>query len=221
MTGGTAGPRGRQSPGGPGGRPGPGGGHGSGPGNGQGGGNGNGQGSGRGDGRSPGRGADPHGRPAQRRRPASATGLTAPGAFVVASGATLLGGVLDHMVTDTLGALFGTVFLATCVLVAVKTRIRDLAAAVIAPPLAFALTILALSLFFPSDNGEGFVLRTVLDMFTALTFKAGVLWGGAVLAAAVVFVRLRADREATRRRAAVREGRDRDRGGPAPGPRDR
>ncbi|MCF2534080.1 DUF6542 domain-containing protein, partial [Yinghuangia soli] len=135
------------------------------------------------------------------RRPARDTGLTAPGAFVVSLGGTLLGGLADHLATDKLGAVFGTVFLATCVLVAVKTRIRDLAAAVIAPPLAFALTILLLSVVFPSDNGEGFLLRTVLDMFTALTFKAGLLWGGTALAAAIAFVRFRADREASRRRS--------------------
>ncbi|MEU8134698.1 DUF6542 domain-containing protein [Streptodolium elevatio] len=143
-----------------------------------------------------------NGRPAQRRRPAAATGLTAPGALVVASGVTLVGGVLDRMLTGTLGAPFAVVFLATCAVVAAKTRMRDLAAAVIAPPLAFALTILALSLFFPSDNGEGFVVRTMLDMFTALTFKAGVLWSGTALAAAIALVRFRADREATRRRSA-------------------
>lgn len=200
VTGGTGAPRVRQNPGGPGGRPGQGNGHGAG--------NGGGRGESRGDGRGEGRGVGPNGRPAQRRRPAAARGLTAPGAVVVASGATLLGGVLNHMVADTLGAPFGIAFLATCALVAAKTRMRDLPAAVIAPPLAFALTILALSLFFPSDNGEGFLRRTVLDMFTALTFKAGVLWGGTALAGAVALVRFRADREATRRRAAGREGRE-------------
>lgn len=128
----------------------------------------------------------------------------------MAFGGTLFGAVLNHILTDTLGALFGAIFLVTCVLVAVKTRIRDLAAAAIAPPLAFALAILAISLGFPSDNGEGFLLRTSLDMFTALTFKAGVLWAGSMLALAIVFVRIRADREATRRRAGrdTREGRE-------------
>ncbi|MDI2128887.1 DUF6542 domain-containing protein [Yinghuangia seranimata] len=134
-----------------------------------------------------------------RRGPAGNTGLTAPGAFVVATGGTLLGGLVNEIATDTIGVIFGTAFFASCVLVAVKTRTRDLVAAAIAPPLAFALTIVALSLVFPSDNGEPFLVRMGLDVFTALTFKAGVLWGGSALAAAIAFVRYRADQQRTRR----------------------
>lgn len=142
--------------------------------------------------------ASPRSRPArtgERRPRPGAVGLTAPGAFVVLSAVALLGGVLNELLTDTLGTLFGTVFLAVCVLVAVKTRPRDLAAAVIAPPIAFALTAVATSVLFPSDNGEDFLLRTGLDVFTALTFKAGILFAGTALAAAVVLVRKRAERD--------------------------
>ncbi|HSA50223.1 MAG TPA: DUF6542 domain-containing protein, partial [Yinghuangia sp.] len=141
-------------------------------------------------------------RPTPSRRPVAATGLTAPGALVLASGATLLGGLLDEMFTDTLGLLFATVFLVSSALVAAKTRIRDLTAAFFAPPVAFALTVLVLSVVFPSDNAESFLVRTFLDIFTALAFKAGLLWGGTTVAAVIVLVRRRADREATRRRTA-------------------
>lgn len=149
-------------------------------------------------------------RPAPGRRPSGTSGLTAPGAVVLATGATLLGGLLDRLFTDTLGWFFATVFLVACALVAAKTRIRDLTAAFFAAPIAFAVTVLVLSVVFPSKNSESFVIRTGLDMFTALTFKASVLWTGTVLAALVVVVRRRADREATRRRAAreARENRD-------------
>lgn len=133
---------------------------------------------------------------------ANGGGLTAPGAFVVGGGVTLLGGLLDRGFGGSVGAVFGTVFLGACVLVAVKTRIRDLTAAVFAPPIAFAMTMLVLSVVFPSDNAESFAVRTGLDMFTALTFKAGLLWGGTALAGAIVLVRHRADRDLARRRAA-------------------
>ncbi|NUU23354.1 MAG: hypothetical protein HOV68_17860, partial [Streptomycetaceae bacterium] len=130
------------------------------------------------------------------------TGLTAPGAFVVAFGLTMAGMLFDELATDKLGVLFGTVFIGTCVLVAVKTRVRDLVAAAVAPPLAFALTILLHSLLFPTDNLESFMVRTALDMFQGLAYKAAVLWGGSLLAIAIVLIRFRADREATRRRTA-------------------
>lgn len=143
--------------------------------------------------------ASPRSRPArmsgERRPRPGGVGLTAPGAFVVLTAAALLGGVLNKLLTDTLGTLFGTVFLAVCVLVAVKTRPRDLVAAVFAPPIAFAWTAVATSVLFPSDNGEDFLLRTGLDVFTALTFKAGILFAGTALAAAVALVRKRAERD--------------------------
>ncbi|UGQ09430.1 hypothetical protein LO772_21085 [Yinghuangia sp. ASG 101] len=133
--------------------------------------------------------------------------MTAPGAVVLATGATLLGGLLDKVFSDTLGWFFAIVFLVACALVAAKTRIRDLTAAFFAAPIAFALTVLVLSVVFPSKNSESFVIRTGLDMFTALTFKASVLWTGTMLAAGIVMVRRRADREAARRRA-TREARE-------------
>lgn len=142
--------------------------------------------------------ASPRSRPTRaggRRPRPGGGGLTAPGAFVVLTAVALLGGVLNELLTNTLGTLFGTVFLAVCVLVALKTRPRDLVAAVVAPPIAFALTAVATSVLFPSDKGEDFLLRTGLDVFTALTFKAGILFAGTALAAAVVLVRKRAARD--------------------------
>ncbi|OPC82588.1 hypothetical protein B4N89_18055 [Embleya scabrispora] len=146
----------------------------------------------------------PQSRPAPSRRPpgasgpyrpASTGGLTAAGAAVFGLGGTLLGGLVDHLATDRLGVVFGLAFLISSVFVAWKVRAQDWIAAIIAPPIAFAVTVVLVSTLLGDDTQESYLTRVGLDLLTALSFKAGLLWGGTALATVVVLVKRRlADR---------------------------
>ncbi|MGW1993116.1 DUF6542 domain-containing protein [Embleya sp. NPDC001921] len=122
----------------------------------------------------------------------SGSGLTAAGAAVFGFGGTLLGGLVDHLATDRLGFVFGFAFLVASVFVAWKVRVQDWAAAIITPPIAFATTVALVSTLLGGDTHESYLARVGLDLITALSFKAGLLWGGTALAAVVVLVKRRA-----------------------------
>ncbi|MFI1385057.1 DUF6542 domain-containing protein [Embleya sp. NPDC020886] len=122
----------------------------------------------------------------------SGGGLTVAGAAVFGFGGTLLGGLVDHLATDGLGFVFGFAFLISSVFVAWKVRARDWLAAVITPPIAFAATVLIVSTLLGADSQESYLTRVGLDLITALSFKAGLLWGGTALAGAVALVKRRA-----------------------------
>ncbi|MYW03113.1 DUF6542 domain-containing protein, partial [Streptomyces sp. SID3343] len=131
--------------------------------------------------------ADPRRAPgdAGAARPAFGS-LTAAGAVVFSLGGTVLGGFVDHLLTDGLGFLFGLAFVAVAVFVAWTVRAQDWIAAIIAPPIAFATTVVLVSTFLADDTSESYLTRVGLDLLTALSFKAGLLWGGTALAAIVV-----------------------------------
>ncbi|WP_439675362.1 DUF6542 domain-containing protein [Embleya sp. MST-111070] len=148
----------------------------------------------------PQRAARPQPRPGPSRRPPGAPGayrpahtggLTAAGAAVFGLGGTLLGGLVDHLATDGLGVVFGLAFLISSVFVAWKVRAQDWIAAIIAPPIAFAVTVVLVSTLLGGDTHESYLTRVGLDLLTALSFKAGLLWGGTALAAVVVLAKRR------------------------------
>ncbi|MFF7248068.1 DUF6542 domain-containing protein [Embleya sp. NPDC008237] len=122
----------------------------------------------------------------------SGSSLTAAGAAVFGFGGTLLGGLVDHLATDELGFVFGLAFLLSSVFVAWKVRTQDWIAAIITPPIAFAATVVLVSTFLGADTQETYLSRVGLDLITALSFKAGLLWGGTALAGVVVLVKRRA-----------------------------
>jgi hypothetical protein len=130
---------------------------------------------------------------AQAARPAVAN-LTAAGAAVCSLGGTVLAGFVDHLLTDGLGVLFGIAFVAVTVFVAWTVRAQDWAAAIIAPPIAFATTIVLVSTFLADDTSESYLTRVGLDLLSTLSFKAGLLWGGTALAAVVVLGKRRINR---------------------------
>ncbi|MET7300256.1 DUF6542 domain-containing protein [Embleya sp. NPDC005575] len=122
----------------------------------------------------------------------SGSGLTAAGAAVFGLGGTLLGGLVDHLATDELGFVFGLAFLISSVFVAWKVRARNWIAAIITPPIAFAATVVLVSTLLGTDTQESYLTRVGLDLITALSFKAGLLWGGTALAGIVVLIKRRA-----------------------------
>jgi len=111
-------------------------------------------------------------------------GLTAAGAAVFTVGGTLIGAFVNHLATGGLGVLFAVAFLVSTILVAWTVRAQDRVAAVIAPPIAFAVSVVLVGAFL-GDHGDGYLLRTLI-------YKAGLLWGGTALAAVIVLVKRRA-----------------------------
>jgi hypothetical protein len=121
------------------------------------------------------------------RRVAAGSGLTTPGAVLVASALLGVGAMADMTFGGSLGVGFGVMFLLGCAAMATTLRIRSLATAVIAPPLLFATTVLLAAKV--SGNVRG-TRALALDTATTLALSAPVLFGGTALAAGVAVVRL-------------------------------
>lgn len=114
---------------------------------------------------------------------------------MVLSIVTLFGGLVDALVFDGPGALFGVVFLLACFFAAARVRSSDLMAAPVSAPIAFALT---LALTAPA-SGEG-LSGQVLGVATGLAMQAGWLYAGTLIAAGLSLLRyftLRSRRSAT------------------------
>ncbi|WP_328494223.1 hypothetical protein OHS59_16875 [Streptomyces sp. NBC_00414] len=79
--------------------------------------------------------------------------------------------------------VYGVLFLPVCVLTAVWVRRADLVTAVVAVPIAFAVGLLPIA---DSDGGFG---GRLMGLVTALAMHAGWLYGGTLLAGAIVTVR--------------------------------
>jgi hypothetical protein len=124
------------------------------------------------------------------------TKLTGFGTGVVVSVITVLGGALNRLFSDDLGAFFGVVFVAASLGGALWVRSADLAAAPVCAPIAFALAVAV-----TGDGGGGGVLGRIAATVTGLAMQTGWLYTGTLVAAVVA--------------AARRIGRRRGRGRPA------
>ena len=121
--------------------------------------------------------------------------LTAVGTGVLAVGATLLAAGVDRLVFGGLGVLFGLAYLVVCFQLAVRVRLADLLAAPISGPIAFAVALLLLGPV--SSTG---VTAQVVALATGLALRAGWLFSGTGLAAAIVLARFVAQRRIQRGR---------------------
>ncbi len=130
-----------------------------------------------------------------RRRNGRPTRLTAVGAGVVALLATVAVAGLDRLAFDGLGLLFGVGYLLVCFQLAVRVRYADLLAAPISGPIAFAAALL---LFGPVTSSG--VTAQVVALATNLATRAGWLFSGTGLAAAIVLARFVAQRRIHRSR---------------------
>ncbi|WP_055587352.1 DUF6542 domain-containing protein, partial [Peterkaempfera griseoplana] len=110
--------------------------------------------------------------------------LTAVGTGVVALAATLLAALADNLLLGGVGVLFGVVYVAVCFQLAVRVRPADLPAAPIAGPIAFALALLV----FGPTSGKG-IEGHVMGLAGGLATRAGWLFAGTGLAAAIVVAR--------------------------------
>ncbi|MFJ9947813.1 DUF6542 domain-containing protein [Kitasatospora sp. NPDC091207] len=140
-------------------------------------------------------GGRPNGRLYGRRRNGRPTRLTAVGTGVAATVATVALAGLDRMLFGGLGVLFGIGYLVICFQLAVRVRFADLLAAPISGPIAFAVALLLLGPVTSSG-----VTAQVVALATGLALRAGWLFTGTGLAAAIVTARFVAQRRIHRDR---------------------
>ncbi|WP_437056641.1 DUF6542 domain-containing protein [Streptomyces sp. enrichment culture] len=152
------------------------------------------------------RGTAPERRPAPARRPPPAAAvparplpkprLTGLGCGLFCGTLMLTLGFLDQLLFGASPLVYGVLFLPVCVLGAVWVRRGDLVTVPVVVPIAFAVGLL------PLAHGDGPGSR-IMALFTALATQAGWLYGGTLIAGAIVTVRklrLMAKRAAAARR---------------------
>ncbi|MFJ2777612.1 DUF6542 domain-containing protein [Kitasatospora sp. NPDC087315] len=130
-----------------------------------------------------------------RQRNGRPTRLTAIGTGVAALVATVAVAGLDRLVFGGLGPLFGIGYLVICFQLAVRVRFADLPAAPISGPIGFAVALL---LFGPVTSTG--TTAQVVALATGLALRAGWLFSGTGLAAAIVLARFVAQRRIHRAR---------------------
>ncbi|MEU6233424.1 DUF6542 domain-containing protein [Kitasatospora sp. NPDC047058] len=140
-------------------------------------------------------GGRPNGRLYGRRRTGRPTRLTAVGTGVAAVVATVAVAGLDRLVLGGPGVLFGIGYLLICFQLAVRVRFADLLAAPISGPIGFAVALLLLGPVTSSG-----VTAQVVALATGLALRAGWLFSGTGLAAAIVLARFVAQRRIHRAR---------------------
>ncbi|WP_063885679.1 DUF6542 domain-containing protein [Streptomyces prasinus] len=96
--------------------------------------------------------------------------------------------------------VYGVLFLPVCVLTALWVREGDLLIAPVVVPVSFALGLVPVA-----DEGDGGTAGRLMGMVTGLATQAGWLYGGTLIACAIVLGRrVRLIRTANRRAAAAR-----------------
>ena len=118
----------------------------------------------------------------QRSRPPGAPGLTAPGVVVIVFAGSLVGLLLDVFTGGGVGWLFGGIFVATSAYAAFQVRRADRAAAIIAPPLVFAVLVMADK--FVGTTGDA--LAKSVGALNALLDYGPMLWIGCGLTVLIV-----------------------------------
>ncbi|MFD8594603.1 DUF6542 domain-containing protein [Kitasatospora sp. NPDC059646] len=121
--------------------------------------------------------------------------LTAVGTGVAAVAGTLVFAAVDRLVFGGLGVLFGLGYLVVCFQLAVRVRYPDLPAAPICGPIAFAAALVLLQ----PDAANG-ITGHVVALAGGLALRAGWLFTGTGLAAAIVTARYVAQRRRHRPR---------------------
>jgi hypothetical protein len=114
--------------------------------------------------------------------------LTTLGVSIVLCGGCLIGAGLDLLLVHTAAWAITGLFIAASCYAATKVRRTDWYAAVVGPPLAFALGLTMVALFSPHDLGSGLtgIAATMLEL---LALKAVALFLGTGLALAVTLAR--------------------------------
>ncbi len=98
-------------------------------------------------------------------------------------------GLVDAWRTGAVGWITGAAFVVMCFLGAVLVRRRDLATAVISPPLAFLFALIFASQPTLWTAGGNALVKQASSLATGLAFNAPWIFGGTALALLVVLVR--------------------------------
>ncbi|MFI5683810.1 DUF6542 domain-containing protein [Streptomyces sp. NPDC051636] len=140
-------------------------------------------------------------RPGEERRPAPGTARPAPamrpapvrrlpnprltglGGGLFAGAAMFLLGCLDQWLFGASLTVYGVLFLPVCVLTALWVRAGDLLTAPVVAPIAFAVGLV------PVADSSGGMGGRMMGLVTALATQAGWLYGGTLLAGAIVLGR--------------------------------
>ncbi|HSF26810.1 MAG TPA: DUF6542 domain-containing protein [Actinomycetes bacterium] len=120
-------------------------------------------------------------------RPAE-SGLRLPGLLAVLLVGTAVGATVDLMVSGKYGWGINVAFAISALLAASTVRRRDLLAAVLAAPIAFAVVVTVGLLV--TDGYDG-LIKTGLLLATELALLAPGVWLGTAIAAAVALLRRR------------------------------
>ena len=132
----------------------------------------------------------PQASPATRRPP----GVTGRGVVVLIFVATLVGGLLDMMISGHRGHMFGVVFAVASALGALGVRRRDLRTAMVAPPLEYCVLIGVMSLIDQGGLSGGLATREAFYLGNAFVTGAPAIWVGTALACGIGWYRLRKPR---------------------------
>lgn len=126
-----------------------------------------------------------------------ARGLTAAGGAVLLTAAAALGAVIDLASGSGLRAAFAVLFVGASLLVAARVHREDLLAAMVMPPLVYALMSVITAYAQPPGGGIEHGLRQrAIDIGTTLVLTTPVLLVGTAVAA---FIALRRGRQYARR----------------------
>lgn len=114
--------------------------------------------------------------------------LTALGVTLLLVTACVLGALLDLLLVGGPDWAVFALYIAACGYSATRVRGADWFAALVTPPIAFAVSMILLANLMPSDFGPGLigVAATTLELLAA---KAKALFLGTALSAAILFVR--------------------------------
>jgi hypothetical protein len=116
-------------------------------------------------------------------------GLTALGAVTVALALGAAGGFIDVMTGPGLRTVFAICFIAGCAFAALKVHREDLIAAVVMPPLVYAVIALLAGAFSQTTAVGGVLTREALELATSLVLGAPVLLTATGLALVIAVVR--------------------------------
>ncbi|MCL6538890.1 MAG: hypothetical protein K6T28_09965 [Acidothermus sp.] len=124
-----------------------------------------------------------------RSRGARSTGLTSRGVILLLGVATTLAGLVGSILFGHRNALFGITFAVVAALCALSVRRRDLAVAVIAPPIVYCVAIVVVSLVDARHLAGGFFSRETFYVADAFVTGAPAMWVGTGLAALLAALR--------------------------------
>lgn len=125
--------------------------------------------------------------------------LTGLGVSLLLTTACVLGALFDLFLVGGPAWALVSLYIATCGYTATRVRPSDWFCALVAPPIAFAVSIVLLAMIMPNSFGSG-LIGTVATTFELLASKARALYTGVSLSALVLFARRGAPRRVKPRR---------------------